>query len=128
MIKSFEDIIIGLDIDLSILDEIKQSIERILASDLSDEMKTESLKAIGEDGSARVVSAHLNSIGMKASYVNPEDAGIIVSNEPGNAQILPESFPKLYSLHDREGILVIPGFFGYTTTGELMTFSDRKSV
>ena len=127
IITRFEDIIIGLDIDLSILDEIKQSIERILSSDLSDEMKTESLKAIGEDGSARVVSAHLNSIGIQASYVNPQDAGIIVSNEPGNAQILPESFPKLYALHEREGVLVIPGFFGYTNTGELMTFSRGGS-
>jgi len=127
IVTRFKDIIIGLDIDLRILDEIKQSIEHVLSSDQSNEMKIESLKAIGEDGSARVVSAHLNSIGMKASYVNPEDAGIIVSNEPGNAQILPESFPKLYSLHDREGILVIPGFFGYTTTGELMTFSRGGS-
>src|SRR5690625_338387 len=127
IITRFKDIIIGLDIDLRILDEIKQSIEHVLSSDQSNEMKIESLKAIGEDGSARVVSAHLNSIGMKASYVNPEDAGMIVSNEPGNAQILPESFPKLYALHDREGILVIPGFFGYTKTGELMTFSRGGS-
>ncbi|HLQ97094.1 MAG TPA: aspartate kinase [Candidatus Dormibacteraeota bacterium] len=127
IITRFKDIIIGLDIDLSILDKIQQSIEHTLSSDQSNEMKIESLKAIGEDGSARVVSAHLNSIGMKASYVNPEDAGIIVSNEPGNAQILPESFPKLYALHDREGILVIPGFFGYTKTGELMTFSRGGS-
>lgn len=127
IITRFKDIIIGLDIDLSILDKIQQSIEHTLSSDQSNEMKIESLKAIGEDGSARVVSAHLNSIGMKAAYVNPEDAGIIVSNEPGNAQILPESFPKLYALHDREGILVIPGFFGYTKTGELMTFSRGGS-
>src|SRR5690625_7524298 len=119
MIKSFEDIIIGLDIDLSILDEIKQSIERILASDLSDEMKTESLKAIGEDGSARVVSAHLNSIGMKASYVNPEDAGIIVSNELGNAKILTESFQNLYTFLDRDGILVILCYFCYIITYKL---------
>src|SRR5690625_3505137 len=127
IITRFKDIIIGLDIDLSILDKIQLSIEQTLSSDQSNEMKIESLKAIGEDGSARVVSAHLNSIGMESSYVNPQDAGIIVSNEPGNAQILPESFPKLYSLHDREGILVIPGFFGYTTTGELMTFSRGGS-
>src|SRR5690625_3840125 len=119
ILTRFEDIIIGLEIESSILEEIKQSIQHILSGDLSDEMKIESLKSIGEDGSARIVSAHLNSIGLQSSYVNPQDAGIIVSNEPGNAQILSESFPKLHTLHEREGVVVIPGFFGYTKTGEI---------
>lgn len=127
ILTRFEDIITGLEIDLAILNKIKQTIENTLSGNLSAEMKIESLKSIGEDGSARIVSAHLNSIGLQASYVNPQDAGIIVSNEPGNAQILPESFPKLHTLHKREGIVVIPGFFGYTKTGELMTFSRGGS-
>src|SRR5690625_8050223 len=32
-----------------------------------------------------------------------------------------------FILREREGILVIPGFFGYTTDGKLMTFSRGGS-
>src|SRR5690606_2043995 len=45
-----------------------------------------------------------------------------VSNEPGSAQILEKSYEKIYQLRNREGILVIPGFFGYTEQGVLVTF------
>src|SRR5699024_3175746 len=44
-----------------------------------------------------------------------------------DARILPESFSKLYTLRDRTGILVIQGFFGYTTDGNLETFSRGGS-
>lgn len=127
ILTRFEEMIHGLEVSVHILDDIKQSIQSVLGSNLSAEMKIESLKSVGEDSSARIVSAYLNTIGLPASYVNPEEAGIIVSNEPGNAQILPESFEKIYTLRKREGILVIPGFFGYTKTGKLMTFSRGGS-
>lgn len=127
ILKRFEELILGLNISIHILDDIKQSIHNVFESDLSAEMQIESLKAVGEDSSARIVSAYLNTIGLDASYVNPAEAGIIVSNEPGNAQILPESFEKIYKQRQRDGILVIPGFFGYTKTGELMTFSRGGS-
>src|SRR5699024_262536 len=77
--------------------------------------------------SAKILSAYLNSIGMKAKYVNPLEAGIIVSNEPGGAQILPESFSKIYTLREREEILIIPGFFGFTKDERLITFSRGGS-
>src|SRR5690625_2905809 len=109
----FEDIIHNLNISDAILNDIKQSIDSILTNDMSDDMKLEFIKSIDEDSTAKILIAYLNTIDIKAQYVNPEDAGIIVSNEPSNAQILPESFPKLYALRERDGVLVIPGFFGY---------------
>lgn len=127
IMSRFEDIIHNLNISDAILNDIKQSIDSILTNDMSDDMKLEVIKSIGEDSSAKILSAYLNTIDIKAQYVNPEDAGIIVSNEPGNAQILPESFPKLYALRERDGVLVIPGFFGYTSEGQLITFSRGGS-
>src|SRR5690625_6494897 len=125
--ERFSEIITGLGIPAKIEQEIRGSIDAILTNGLSIDEKLENLKAIGEDGSAKIVSAYLNLIGLEATYVNPQEAGLFVSNEPGNAQILPESFAKIYSLREREGILVIPGFFGYTTDGKLMTFSRGGS-
>src|SRR5690625_747192 len=122
IIDRFNEIITGLNISSSILTEIKKSIQSILNSGVSTNLKIESLKSIGENSSAKILSAYLNTIGIQATYVNPKDAGIIVSNEPGNAQILQESFSKIYSLRDHNGVLVIPGFFGYTIEGNLITF------
>jgi aspartate kinase len=123
----FNEIVQELHISPAILEEIAQSIDRVLTSGLSDEMKMDAIKALGEDSSAKVVSEYLQSLGLEASYVNPKDAGIIVSNDPGEAKILPESFSKLFTLRERPGISVIPGFFGYTTEGDLITFSRGGS-
>src|SRR5699024_2465908 len=41
--------------------------------------------------------------------------------------ILDESFEKIYTLREKNGVLVIPGFFGYTKDGELATFSRGGS-
>lgn len=127
VISRFQENIEGLGLSLDLLNEIKDTIYSVLNNDYSPEMKAEALKSIGEDSSAKVLSAYLNSIGMKAQYVNPKDAGIIVSDQPGNAQILNESFKKIYALREEEGILVIPGFFGYTEDGKLITFSRGGS-
>ncbi|PAV29116.1 aspartate kinase [Virgibacillus profundi] len=127
VIQRFREIIEGLELDTSILSEIEQSIYTVLNANYSNEMKMDAIKAIGEDSTAKILSAYLNSLGLQASYVNPKNAGMLVSNEPGNAQILPESFSKIYALREEDGILIIPGFFGYTEDGQLMTFSRGGS-
>ncbi|OZU90017.1 aspartate kinase [Virgibacillus indicus] len=127
VISRFKEIIEGLNIPYFILDEIEHNIHNILESDDTNKTKFDAIKAVGEDSSAKVLSAYLNSLGVKASYINPKDAGIMVSNEAGYAEILPESFQKIYTLRERDGILVIPGFFGYTKEGQLATFSRGGS-
>jgi aspartate kinase len=123
----FRGIVKELGIEDSILDEIFNKIHSVLHAELSHEMKMDAIKAIGEDSSAKLVSAFLNKEGIRSSYINPEEAGILVSDEPGNAQILPESFEKIYQLRKREEVLLIPGFFGYTKDGDLATFSRGGS-
>jgi len=85
------------------------------------------IKASGEDNHAKLVAAFFKAQGVEASYVDPKDAGLLVSDEPGNAQALPESFERLYSLRGRRGILIFPGFFGYSEKGEVFTFSRSGS-
>ncbi|ULT55219.1 aspartate kinase [Neobacillus drentensis] len=85
------------------------------------------LKASGEDNNAKLVAAYFQSRGVEAHYVNPREAGLLVSDEPGNAQALPESYERLNSLNDRSGILIFPGFFGYSVNGEVFTFSRSGS-
>jgi len=82
----------------------------------------DALKAAGEDNAARLVAAYLQSIGQEASYVDPKEAGMLLTDEFGNAQVLPESYGLLSGLASRTGILIFPGFFGYTKKGEVATF------
>ncbi|WP_066061699.1 aspartate kinase [Neobacillus soli] len=85
------------------------------------------VKASGEDNHAKLVAAYFREQGVEAHYIDPGVAGLLVSDEPGNAQALPESYRHLYSLHERSGVLIFPGFFGYSKEGEVFTFSRSGS-
>ncbi|MUK87180.1 aspartate kinase [Ornithinibacillus sp. L9] len=127
IIGRFREITTELGVSEYILKDIEQTIYSVLERNEPSDQKLDAIKAIGEDSSAKILSEYLRTIGLEASYLNPKDAGIIVSDEPGNAQILPQSYSKLYTLRNRPEILVIPGFFGYTIDGKLMTFSRGGS-
>ena len=80
------------------------------------------MKASGEDNNAKVIAAAFRKKGHPAKYVNPGEAGMLLSDEFGNAEVLPESYEKLAQLRNEEEIIVFPGFFGSTKTGEVATF------
>jgi aspartate kinase len=83
----------------------------------------DSLKAAGEDNSARLVAAALRARGADAVYIDPKAAGMLLTDEFGNAQLLPESYPLLQAyLKQVRGIAIFPGFFGYTRGGDVATF------
>lgn len=100
----------------------KCEVDKAAGDKLYMEKFMDSMKAAGEDNSAKVIAEYLKSIGHNARYVNPKDAGLFLSDEFGNAQVLPESYENLNKLLDFEGITIFPGFFGYTKTGDVATF------
>lgn len=126
IMQRFTEIVSELDLPESLLDEIADNLRSV--QQIADEANLmDAIKAIGEDSSAKMLSAYLNKLGLQASYINPQEAGLILSDEPGNAQILPDSFDKIRNLRELDGVLVIPGFFGYTEEGKLVTFSRGGS-
>lgn len=127
ILDRFQEITTELQISDRVIKEIEDGIYSILSSDDSDALKMDALKATGEDSLAKVLSVYLQSLGLKAAYLNPKNAGIFVSDNPGSAQILDESYEHLYKLRNRDDIVVIPGFFGYTLDGKLITFSRGGS-
>ncbi|UFT97717.1 aspartate kinase [Radiobacillus kanasensis] len=123
VLQRFREITEELELESDeIVHQIREDIFFVLNDNREEVLKRDGLKAIGEDTLAKVLSTYLQSLGMNATYLNPKDAGIIVSDEPGSAQILDESFQEIYKLREKEGIFVIPGFYGYTKEGKLMTF------
>lgn len=129
IIERFRLITEELELDPKTLEEITQDLnKRLYETDTSNRDRfLDVMKSAGEDNCARVVSSYLQKLGVKARYMNPKEAGLIVSDEPGNARILPESYETLAKLRDYEEILVFPGFFGYSKEGEIVTFSRGGS-
>ena len=82
----------------------------------------DTVKAAGEDQCARLVARYLAAEGMDANYLSPEEAGLLVSDEYGNARVLPESYDRLRHLGERPGVTVFPGFFGHSPEGHIVTF------
>jgi aspartate kinase len=80
------------------------------------------MKAAGEDNCAKLVARVFTRQGLPAVYVDPREAGMLLSDDFGNAQVLPESYARLAALKDRQEIIVFPGFFGYTQQGQVATF------
>lgn len=83
--------------------------------------------AAGENNNAKLIAEYFTENGINAKYIHPQDAGIIVTPEPGNARLLASSNDKINYLNDLEETLVIPGFFGVTEQGDICTFSRGGS-
>jgi aspartate kinase len=118
--------------EVNLAEDVIQEIHAdLLARMASDKSKPERfidlLKASGEDNNAKLVAAYFQAKGVEAHYVDPKEAGLLVSDEPGNAQALPESYLRLNSLNEQSGIQIFPGFFGYSLSGEVYTFSRSGS-
>ncbi|MDP4101026.1 MAG: aspartate kinase [Bacillota bacterium] len=117
-----------LQLGQSIIEKIRDDLFTLLEGDKSNpEQYLDAVKASGEDNNAKLIAAYFRYKGVKAKYVNPKDAGLFVTNEPGNAQVLPESYQNLYRLRERDGLIIFPGFFGFSKDGDVITFSRSGS-
>lgn len=128
IIERYADMIHELHLDNQILTQITENIRQLATLPKTQpERVLDTFKASGEDNNAKLIAAFLTQNGLPATYVNPLEAGLIVSDHPGSASILEKSYDKIYQLNNRDGILVIPGFFGYTEAGDICTFSRGGS-
>jgi len=123
IVDRFREIADELKLPAGTVDHILDDLRRRLTTKADTREKfLDLLKAAGEDYSAKLVAQYLQKQGFDAHYVNPKDAGLLLSDEAGNAQVLPESYKNLKGLRNAPGITVFPGFFGYSPSGSLVTF------
>ena len=81
------------------------------------------LKAAGEDNNAKLVAVAFEARGKKARYASPKDTGRILKGSFGDATLDPESYARLArAFSNFDGIVIYPGFFGYTREGKVATF------
>ncbi|MDI6774294.1 MAG: aspartate kinase [Verrucomicrobiota bacterium] len=123
VIERFAGIQRGLNLPDSLTDGIRKDLAARMEGDIGHKGRfLDRMKAAGEDNCARLVTAELCRRGADARYLSPREGGLLLSDEYGNAQILPESYSNLAALREAEWITVFPGFFGYTRDGAVVTF------
>ena len=122
-VDRFGDLAGGLELPASCLRGIERDLRQRLEAETADaDLYLDSMKAAGEYNCGLLMAEYLRSRGVEAHFVDPGDAGLILSAEAGNARVLRQSYGNLRSLRDRSGITVFPGFYGYTEAGRLVTF------
>ena len=114
---------------LKLGEDIVRTIESDLKGRLAQVSKLEAaefmdlLKAAGEDNNAKLVAVAFAARGKKARYASPKDTGMVLEGRFGDATLNPESYAKLAKAFSNfEGIVIYPGFFGYTKDGKVATF------
>jgi aspartate kinase len=123
IVERYADIQRAAGVGVGVIIEIERDLQARVNSDRSHKGRfMDLLKAAGEDNNAKLVAEIFRKNGIDAHYVDPRDAGMLLSDDFGNAMVLPESYEKLAVLKSAPGVTIFPGFFGYTKTGEVATF------
>ncbi len=128
VVGRYQSIANDLELENAIEQVIRKDLERRLLTTKEDEsLFIDTIKAAGEDNNAKLIAAYFNHIGILAEYACPKEAGLLVNERPARVQALPEGYEKLEKLKEAEGIVVFPGFFGYTKSDTLRTFNRGGS-
>lgn len=127
IIDRYRSIVNDLHLDTALLKQFDKQLQDHLDNISDSKRLLDALKSCGENFNAMLISDYFSSIGLDSSYISPKEVGITVTDEPGNASLLDESYDKIAKLKGFEGILVVPGFFGYTKNGDIATFSRGGS-
>ena len=128
--KRFHSIYDPLLLSAETIDDILSDIDKRLQFSKDHPGKFRDLVvAAGENINCQLFARYLSATGITAQYINPRDAGMVVSPVFGDAQPLPECTLKMAALKKTcaDTIIVFPGFFGYTAEGDVATFSRGGS-
>ena len=125
VVERYAEIARDLDLGDEITERIRKDLEDRVAkvADLSKPEFMDLLKAAGEDNNAKLVAVAFEKRGKKARYASPKDTGMVLKGEFGDATLDPDSYTTLSrAFSNFDGIVVYPGFFGYTKEGKIATF------
>ncbi|MCS4485351.1 aspartate kinase [Staphylococcus americanisciuri] len=123
ILARFSDIIDELGLKTDLLQKIDDTLEHHIKHLKNNPPRLlDALKSSGENFNAQIIAAYNTQQGVPTIYLSPKDAGIIVTDEPENAQILSSSYEKISKLRDIAEKVIIPGFFGYSETDHIVTF------
>ncbi|MFD1124815.1 aspartate kinase [Lentilactobacillus raoultii] len=124
----YQEIGTGFNVDQQVLNDIKAKLTALPTKTYPNaDYLMAAFKAHGERLNAELFAACLNQLGTKARFVDPSEAGILLTDNPNGASILEATYTHLKQLKYGDEKLIFPGFFGFTTQGEIVTFARGGS-
>ncbi|TNK90144.1 aspartate kinase [Fructilactobacillus sanfranciscensis] len=128
IIKRYQAIADHFQLPENVMERIATTIQSLpLQTYSDDEFLMAGFKAQGEYLNAFLLTAVLNKIGMPTQFMDPKEVGFLVSDNAQDAHVLDATYANLAQFRDPEQHLVFPGFFGFTETGQIATFSRGGS-
>lgn len=127
ILDRYRDIVEDLDLDKALIETFKGQLKDHLSQITDSDRLLDALKSCGENFNAILISQYFQKVGLSAKYMSPKEVGICVTDEPANATLLPESYDEIAKIKGFDGVIVVPGFFGYTKDDEIVTFSRGGS-
>ena len=125
VVERYASIASELNLGEEIVREIEMDLTDRLAkvSSLQKDEFLDLMKAAGEDNNAKLVAVAFSARGRKARYASPKDTGMVLEGKFGDAVLDPSSYATLSrAFSNFDGIVIYPGFFGYTREGKVATF------
>ena len=125
VVERYAEIATELKLGDEIIHEIEADLKGRLAQRelLSAAEFMDLMKAAGEDNNAKLVAVAFTARGRKARYASPRETGMVLMGEFGDATLDPTSYSTLSrAFSNFDGIVIYPGFFGYTKDGKVATF------
>ncbi|MBG9982913.1 aspartate kinase [Aerococcaceae bacterium DSM 111020] len=127
IIARYHSIITDLNLTPGLLTTFENTLNQYLDKITKPERLLDALKSCGEDFNAQLISEYFNQQGIKACYRSPKEIGMVVTDHAGDAALLPQSYESMAQLRGIEGTIVVPGFYGYSQAGDIVTFSRGGS-
>ncbi len=110
-------------------DEALNELKSRITSGVSQKKQYEDLvKSWGEYSNAKVISEYFNKAKIPSVFMTPDDVGLYVTEDFGNAKVLKESYQNISdSLSKLKKVVLFPGFYGKTKNNKTATFSRGGS-
>lgn len=124
IVARFAEIVDELGIDE---DGLSAALAGDLDTDLRGDARTAFLASRGEHYCARIVAACLRAGGLAARACLPEEFGLYVDGDRLGARITDGARERIAALAGADEIVVIPGYYGVTTDGDVAVFSRGGS-
>ena len=128
--QRYFDIYEPLGVDAKEIKEVVDQLDSRVEQTCDNSAKyRDSIVASGEEFSANLFAKLLNLRGVKAEFVSPQSINFLVSDDFGDAQATDEGEDNLKALKEicESRVVVFPGFYGVTRSGETCTFSRGGS-
>ena len=112
----------------TLLEPLKQELLKLTkATYPNQDFLMAAFKAHGEKINAQLLTIILQEQNLPARFLAPEDSGFVVSGVANDAKILDKTYDNLQRWRQTQTLIIVPGFYGVTESGNIATFSRGGS-